>query len=369
MTSAASPIAKSMSARVSETDALLALGRWLQSRDCRFTTVTPATHARVNARAGTARALTLRDIFGWSRPFDPKLLDDQVLDWLHQGDLLGPAPDGQLPLHLPITSYELDELGLDPYYFTLHVTVDNGDTGHARRACQAVLDTLPRLDDGGAFWMRVREGSKLAGSGVGTIQVIQEFDIDAEVLRILARKSGVGNGAHSDYCRVAGRSVNDWLSMPENIPAFVRALEQGGWIRRGEPADNSRFWKLLQGERADMFGVFSSYELQVIHDWILGPASCGGHPYAEFDAPVDVGAPSRPRSFRVAERLAQRDAAAQNAIAPPLLDADLSLLQDQLQNLDAADRNSLLIQAMSPVQHWTPTGLYATRLFVQALRG
>jgi hypothetical protein len=42
---------------------------------------------------------------------------------------------------------------------------------------------------------------------------------------------------------------------------------------RRAPAENSRFWKLLQGERAEMFGVFSSYELQVIHDWIRGDAS------------------------------------------------------------------------------------------------
>src|SRR5690606_30288945 len=31
----------------------------------------------------------------------------------------------QLPLHLLITSFELNELGIDPYYFTLHVTIDN----------------------------------------------------------------------------------------------------------------------------------------------------------------------------------------------------------------------------------------------------
>ena len=37
----------------------------------------------------------------------------------------------QLPLHLLISSYELTELGIDPYYFTLHVTVDNADNGHA----------------------------------------------------------------------------------------------------------------------------------------------------------------------------------------------------------------------------------------------
>src|SRR5690606_32642229 len=71
----------------------------------------------------------------------------------------------QLPLHLLITPYELNELGIDPYYFPLHVTVDNGDTGHARRACQAVLDLLPRLDDGGAFWRRVQAGCKLADAG------------------------------------------------------------------------------------------------------------------------------------------------------------------------------------------------------------
>lgn len=43
----------------------------------------------------------------------------------------------QLPLHLLITSYELNELGIDPYYFTLHVTVDNAASGHARKAVQA----------------------------------------------------------------------------------------------------------------------------------------------------------------------------------------------------------------------------------------
>lgn len=38
----------------------------------------------------------------------------------------------QLPLHLLISSYELSELGIDPYYFTLHVTIDNASTGHAQ---------------------------------------------------------------------------------------------------------------------------------------------------------------------------------------------------------------------------------------------
>jgi methylase of polypeptide subunit release factors len=47
---------------------LVALGRDLRQAGYRFTTPTPATNARVNARS-LRRAPTLQDIFGWSRPF------------------------------------------------------------------------------------------------------------------------------------------------------------------------------------------------------------------------------------------------------------------------------------------------------------
>lgn len=265
----------------------------------------------------------------------------------------------QLPLHLLITAYELNELGLDPYYFTLHVTVDNGDTGHARRACQAALDMLPRLDDGGAFWARIGTGAKLANAGLGTTAVIEGFDNAGEALRILARKARSGNGAHSDYCRVAGRSVNDWLREPEQIGGFVDALAQAGWIRFGEPVENSRFWGLLQGDRAEMFGVFSSYELQVLHDWIRGAASNDGRAFTEA-APAN---PKRRATFRALVRTRQvlpGDAAAH------ALDPDLALFREQLRTLPDAERAALLVRAMSPAQHWTPAGLEATRHFWQS---
>ena len=67
---------------------------------------------------------------------------------------------------------------------------------------------------------------------------------------------------------MAGRSVNEWLRDPQQIAAFVQALEAAGWIRFGEPVENSRFWGLVHGERAQMFGVFSSYEQQLLRDWI-----------------------------------------------------------------------------------------------------
>jgi Iron-containing redox enzyme len=273
----------------------------------------------------------------------------------------------QLPLHLLISAYELNELGLDPYYFTLHVTVDNADTGHAQRACHAVTETLPRIGDASDYWRRVRNGSRLANAGVGTSAVIEGFDIEAEVVRILSNKSGAGHGAHSDYCRVAGRKVNDWLSQPQQVPAFLQALQDAGWIKRGEAVEQSRFWGLLQGDRSEMFGVFSSYELQVIHDWIRGDASSDGQPYAER---APTGAPRR-ATFRAQVRLATARGHAAPTMADDdgeLLDPDLQALTEQLPRLDDGQQMALLVQAMSPAQHWTPAGLFATRLFWDRVR-
>lgn len=60
--------------------ALIALGRWLQQQDYRFTTVSPATHARVLARPG--RGGELADLFGWNRPFDPERLSARLRELL-----------------------------------------------------------------------------------------------------------------------------------------------------------------------------------------------------------------------------------------------------------------------------------------------
>jgi hypothetical protein len=282
----------------------------------------------------------------------------------------------QLPLHLLITAYELNELGIDPYYFTLHVTVDNGSTGHASKAVQAAQQLLARCGDPAAFLRRVADGYRLNDLGACTTSVIKDFDLEAELVRIMAAKSTAGKNMHSDYCRVGGLSINDWLSDSKQIPAMLGALETAGWIKRGEPADQSRFWRLIQSERAEMFGVFNAYEQQVLSDWIATPAGAA--------TPVPAG---RILSHRARQRsldtLAEqhrpqaRKGGVRGVIRHHLDQAEnedsgagtqLRQLEQQVAAAGSkAAAMELLLKLMTPARHPGAPGLMATRLFYQLI--
>lgn len=68
--------------------ALLQLGRRLQADGYRFITPTPLTHQRVNERAFGQMARTLRDVFGWSRAFEPGLISSGELQQLDEAGVL-----------------------------------------------------------------------------------------------------------------------------------------------------------------------------------------------------------------------------------------------------------------------------------------
>lgn len=70
------------------THPLLRLGRLLRDSHYTFTTITPESHARVNARAGNERARSVRDVFGWSRPFDDDVLPDEMRALLEEADAI-----------------------------------------------------------------------------------------------------------------------------------------------------------------------------------------------------------------------------------------------------------------------------------------
>ncbi|MBA3710172.1 MAG: class I SAM-dependent methyltransferase [Planctomycetes bacterium] len=122
--------------------ALCELGEALKADGYRFTTPTPETHRRVNARAGNERARNLRDVFGWSRPFPPDLVPAPMIALLEQAGQLDRGPAGlrsrvrfstldeRLHVHSAYPTVEADAVffGPDTYRFASFV----GD--HARDA-------------------------------------------------------------------------------------------------------------------------------------------------------------------------------------------------------------------------------------------
>lgn len=261
----------------------------------------------------------------------------------------------QLPLHLLITSFELNELGIDPLYFTLHVTIDNASTGHARKATQSVLSLMPMGAERDEFYRRVVQGYKLNELGIGSTAVIKSFDLEHEVIAMLERKRAFGQHMHSDYCRLDGRTVNEWLATPGQVPDFLAALSNKGWIKRHEDPANSRFWALIDGAGAPMFGVFCGYEKQLLWDWIAGSWAAEGR---EGQSPAMAGNPFR---FQFRSKTSPQPEVQSSA------DPDLQGLIRDLAQCAPGERMGLLMDFMHPALHATPAGLFATREFVKVM--
>lgn len=241
----------------------------------------------------------------------------------------------QLPLHLLITSFELSELGIDPYYFTLHVTIDNASSGHAYKAVQAVLDLLPNDDSKGEFLERLRAGYLLNDLGIGSTDIVRAFDLEEEVVSMLETKSTFGQHMHSDYCRLEGRTINDWLATPGQSRQLLSALEDRGWIKRNQDPQDSRFWQLIDGPGAVMFGVFSGYEMQLLKDWIAGDWQAS-----------EQSNPFRTRFRRRPVATTDTEQSPRSAPSPPF---------------------KKLVELIAPDSHPTPEGLAATRIYARQL--
>lgn len=257
----------------------------------------------------------------------------------------------QLPLHLLITAYELKELGINPYYFTLHITIDNAATGHARKSLQALFDNMPKGANAQEFFRRVCNGYKLNQVGMSTNSIISTFNLDKEVINIFKSKSLYGQQAHSDRCRIGGKTINEWLSTPDSMPEFIELMIETGWIKKNEAPEQSRFWKLFEGDcdQAKMFGVFSGYEKQVIYDWIAGDFQPAASNVTRLPQAVNNARPVPAKTLNADTRH---------------YDADVAELEAKLVNVNSIQNiMNLLKPYLSPALHHTPAGLLATRLY------
>lgn len=219
-------------------EAAIELGTWLRNVGYRFTTVTPESHRRVNARPGTEWAQSLRDIFGWSRPFTDVCLPGGLLDRLERGHVIRRGPAGALTSRLrfstlgdllcahtafPTTSPDAVFFGPDTYRFAALI----------RRALAADRRAIvERLVDVGC------------GSGAGGLLAAQLLagqrprvllsDINQHALRcaqVSAALAGVPEVrfVESDLLRhVAGDVDLVLCNPPYLVDAAARAYRHGG---------------------------------------------------------------------------------------------------------------------------------------------
>lgn len=218
-------------------DALLRLAEALKASGYSFTTVTPATHARVNSRLNNAWARSATDVFGWSRPFREGVLTPHLFAAMRNADVLETHDEGwisrvrastlrgQLFLHsaYPTTASDAVFFGPDTYrYANAIARFLAGDAGGEKPVRRAV-------DIG-------------CGAGPGAVVVAVErpqaevvaVDINDMALRyttVNARLAGVGRIAvhHSDLLDgVDGNFDLIVANPPYLLDAQARAYRHGG---------------------------------------------------------------------------------------------------------------------------------------------
>ena len=222
-------------------EALLAFAEAVRATGYRFTTVTPATHARVNARPGNATARSLRDVLGWSRPFRPGLLPADLTAAMERAGLLRRAEGPDRLLRATVRLSSLDgELFLHAAYPPLAADAVFFGPDTVRYA-GAVLDHLAERAHRGLPAPRqvVDIG---CGSGAAGILVAKRLpeaevvlvDINPAALsaaRLNARLAGVTNvrAVHSDMLRDVDGPFDLIVSNPPfMVDAGARAYRHGG---------------------------------------------------------------------------------------------------------------------------------------------
>lgn len=181
--------------------ALVQLAHAARNLGYHFVTPSPATHERVNSRPGNAWANNLRDVLGWSRPFKPGVLPPEIIELMHQADLLAPTNGGwrcrlrlsslneQLLWHsaYPTTQTDAVFFGPDTYRFALAI----------HHHLQARKAPVARAFDIGC------------GTGAGALCVAQAQpdarvwagDINDQALRLSRINAAIAGAGNVETCR------------------------------------------------------------------------------------------------------------------------------------------------------------------------
>jgi methylase of polypeptide subunit release factors len=232
--------------------ALVALGRALRASGYQFVTVTPETHTRVRARDHRL-ATSLRDVFGWSRPFVETTLPPPLFELLRAADALVESHGlfgsrvrvsslaGQLFFHsaYPTTHPDAVFFGPDTYRFCAAIAradrearrvVDVGcgsGAGGIVAARSAGRVVLADVNDEALLFSRVNA----ALAGLADVEVLRSdvlAGVDGEVDFIVANPPYMSDELGRTY-RDGGGALGEALSV-RIVEESLQRLAPGGTL-------------------------------------------------------------------------------------------------------------------------------------------
>ncbi len=161
---------------------LLRLGRALQDTGYRFTTTSPATHARVNVRPGNEWAQGVEDVFGWSRPFRDGVLPAGLIELLQAAGQLRQHGEGW---RSQVRASTLDEL---LFFHSAYPTTDSAAVFFGPDTCRFATAIERHLAAGQPVRRAVDIG---CGAGPGALLIararpgaeVVAVDINEQALR------------------------------------------------------------------------------------------------------------------------------------------------------------------------------------------
>lgn len=194
---------------------------------------------------------------------------------------------------------ELPEFGISPYYYNLHVSIDNADSGHSAMAFACIIRFMDlirdtRIMDYESAWKRI-QGGFLLSQTLNENETVESYE--EKLAEMLYRKAKVAGKIHcTSKAQIGQRTLSTWFSLPWSSThhddsgqdswefGFLPTLADAKpWVHRG---DSSR--SLLMRElswKGRMFGAFTRTEARLLRNWIdsLGEESAEpGRGYWDF---------------------------------------------------------------------------------------
>lgn len=196
----------------------------------------------------------------------------------------------QLTLETLKAARELPQFGISGYYFHIHVSIDNADSGHTAMALNVVANYMRQVEETKGInvaqdmWKRVQAGYVLSQVlGAEEAQVLDPLphrmpltQLEGRLLDIFKAKARASHRIHcASKVKIGQRSLVEWLSpknwgSPEWQTDFLSELSRAKpWIKKGN-SENSLLIRELEW-KGRMFGAFTDAEVKVLAQWIDDP--------------------------------------------------------------------------------------------------